>query len=105
MGEQYNGWINYETWAVYLWLSNEKGPYRFYHKQAQSQLAQAMEDRLTPTKEDMAVAEERLAEYMKTEHNVMAMVIVDNGLYSDLLTTSLGRVDWHEVARAFLEEV
>ena len=24
----YNGWTNYETWAVGLWIDNEQGSYR-----------------------------------------------------------------------------
>jgi hypothetical protein len=104
MGEQYNGWFNYETWATHLWLTSEEGVYRFYHDQARGHLAEAMGDHLTPTKEDMAVAEERLAEYMKEEHTAVATDIVSCGLFSDLLTTALDKVDWHEVARAFLEE-
>jgi hypothetical protein len=26
----YNGWPNYETWNVMLWLNNDEGTYRYY---------------------------------------------------------------------------
>lgn len=26
--EEYNGWTNYETWNVHLWITNEEGIYR-----------------------------------------------------------------------------
>jgi hypothetical protein len=30
----YNGWPNYDTWNVMLWLDNDEGMYRFYRGQA-----------------------------------------------------------------------
>jgi hypothetical protein len=30
----YNGWPNYETWNVMLWLDNDEPMYRFYCSQA-----------------------------------------------------------------------
>lgn len=26
----YNGWTNYETWNVALWIGNEEGSYRYW---------------------------------------------------------------------------
>jgi hypothetical protein len=26
----YNGWPNYETWNVMLWMDNDEGMYRYY---------------------------------------------------------------------------
>ena len=28
--ESYNGWTNYETWLVKLWMDNDEGSYRHY---------------------------------------------------------------------------
>jgi len=29
MNETYNGWTNYQTWAVKLWMDNDEGAYRY----------------------------------------------------------------------------
>jgi len=33
--KRYNGWTNYETWVVNLWLANEEPSYREWRGQAQ----------------------------------------------------------------------
>lgn len=30
MAEEYNGWPNYQTWNVMLWLDNDESAYRYY---------------------------------------------------------------------------
>jgi hypothetical protein len=32
---EYNGWPNYQTWNVMLWMDNEEGPYRMYREKVQ----------------------------------------------------------------------
>ena len=32
----YNGWANYETWAVKLWFDNEEATYRTWMERARS---------------------------------------------------------------------
>ncbi len=31
---EYNGWPNYETWNVMLWLDNDEEMYRYYRSRA-----------------------------------------------------------------------
>jgi hypothetical protein len=32
---EYNGWPNYATWNVMLWMDNEEGAYRLYRERVQ----------------------------------------------------------------------
>ena len=78
---EYNGWTNRETWTVNLWLTNEECYYR--------QLQAILHDY-----EGREQAEE-LEQYAR-----WIVDIDESSLTSDLLSASLGRVNWHEIARA-----
>jgi hypothetical protein len=90
--ESYNGWKNYPTWAVNLWLSHDEGLYneaqdkaRFASRQADPQngLASSLRywvvDELAP---DLGAS-----------------------FAADLLGYAFGEVDWYEIADAWLEQV
>lgn len=32
---EYNGWPNYQTWNVMLWMDNEEGAYRLYREKVE----------------------------------------------------------------------
>lgn len=91
--KKYNGWANYETWCVHLWLTNDEGSYRYWSEEAERHRKKAGED-----------ASGTLAEQLKSELEE-ASPIEAASVFSDLLNAALGEVDWHEVADAFLEEV
>jgi hypothetical protein len=87
----YNGWKNYETWAVSLWLDND-----LYQTQC-SIVAQVKED--NEDDEDRWANEiaEQLEEFVE-EHNPLS----EASLYTNLLNASLSEVDWLEIAEHFL---
>jgi hypothetical protein len=39
--KRHNGWANYETWCVHLWLSNEEGSYRYWRDEVRRQRSEA----------------------------------------------------------------
>jgi uncharacterized membrane protein YkoI len=103
---KYNGWANYETWCVHLWLTNEEGDYRYWREEAARHRKEA--PRHANVREGIWSVElaERvsLAEEMKSEIEE-ASPIEGASLFSDLLNGAISEVDWQEVADAFLEEV
>ena len=90
----YNGYTNYETWNVCLWLSNDEGTYRFW---------QAHRERLSGEvdSEDLAqTLAKELEEEVWNNHPLQESA----GMYSDLITRALSQVNWVEIAESILEE-
>jgi len=113
--EKYNGWSNWETWCVKLWLDNSEGDYNYWNEAAREALSQAGEDyednnevSEDPSEEQKNAVEsdaaDRLSERLKDELVDNAEGLPENGMYSDLLTSSLGRVDWREIAKSMIQD-
>lgn len=105
-GEKYNGWTNYETWAVHLWLTNEEGSYNSCHELAANAKKDATESE--PVRKGWWTEEQGakfpLADRLESRIKKGNPLIDQPSLYSDLLGAAVGRVDWYEIAEAFLEE-
>jgi len=99
----YEGWKNYETWAVKLWLDNEEGSSRYWADATREAWENAEAE--TPfTRSERARHD--LADQLKDEidQNMPEAITeaVDGTLYSDLLNAALGEVCWQEIADAML---
>ena len=79
--EEYNGWTNYETWLVSLWLDNDQVNY------------EALEALRTDPGSDYSKAE-RLEERVRELYEIEPV-----GMIADLVNASFGRVDWVEIVR------
>lgn len=95
----YNGWTNYETWCINLWLSNEEG---LYH-QALELAQEVIEDQGT----DSEALE--LAETFRNWVDDLCEDICPGSrsgasFVTDLLGAALSEVDWREIAGAWLED-
>jgi hypothetical protein len=88
---KYNGWTNYETWVVKLWLDNEEPSYRYWTGEARRWKGQ-----------DGAVS--GLAEQLK-EELAEASPVNEPTLYGDLMNAALEEVNWLEIAESYLDEV
>ncbi len=100
--ETYNGWRNYETWCVALWLDNEQGSWQYWNEQAQEVYDDAEPKYDWESKED--VAKRELADRLKSDHEENKPT-EPSGVYADLLTAALGSVDWYEIAEHYIDEV
>lgn len=105
-GDKHNGWENYPTWAVNLWLSNDEGLYRQTLEVVHDALVNAADDcpsywtgvenRRFKTADALKSFVEELAahEYGPAEASFVV----------DLVGYALGQVNWHEIADGWLED-
>lgn len=102
--EGYQGWKNYETWAVALWLDNDQGSYEYWREVIQElREAGSARGEYTPesvTDEDLLRRE--LADRLKESHEEMMPQV--EGVFGDLLNGALSEVDWGEIATNLLAE-
>lgn len=99
--KRYNGWTNYETWCVKLWMDNEQGSYDYWREAAQ----EAWESSGVSKNEHWTRSEDarfNLADRLKSEYEE-AMPEID-GVWSDMLRAAFSEVDWDEIADNLLEE-
>ncbi|MGZ6998273.1 MAG: DUF7249 family protein, partial [Acidimicrobiia bacterium] len=95
---EHNGWASYETWLVALWLDNEQSSYEYVRELARDAYDNASETTYATRGQTAAWA---LAEELKDEHedaDPLAHEDAPASVFADLLSASLGRVDWHEIA-------
>lgn len=92
----YNGWTNYETWAVSLWMSNDLPQYRYWDDETQTATKQA---------EPLVW----LADRIKSEHEeacdqMLEQAHFQQGPFADLLNAALSEVNWREIAQHLLDD-
>jgi hypothetical protein len=84
----YNGWSNYETWNVKLWLDNEQNS------------AYAMEELAAIHRDNVYELAGQIKDYVECD-----MPDMEASLWSDLLRSAFDEVDWREIARAYIEDL
>lgn len=83
----YNGWTNYETWVVKLWLDNEQSSYNFWREETKKSSVY-----------DLSKTLQRL-------HEVDCETTFDTiSFKNDLLNGALSEVNWREIAEHLKEE-
>jgi hypothetical protein len=101
----YNGYANYETWLVKVWIDNDQGNVDHWVEQAKDLYTNKAEDTKYFTKREEATI--LLAEDMKEyyEERMPESISSDNigGLWADLLHSALSDVVWIELSGMIME--
>ena len=100
--QTYNGYANYETWLVALWIDNDQYTIDHWVDVAKHHY-NISEDRKYFTKKEEAIIS--FSDDMKEWYSDS---VPDSdkigGLFSDLLHAALGSVDWHELAGKYMDQ-
>jgi hypothetical protein len=98
--ERYNGWANYPTWCVNLWLSNDESLYMYATEQAERTFAEYEDER-----EAARMFAQWLSDACSSDGEFSSETASElTGLNADLLTWALKSVDWDEIADRWIAE-
>lgn len=105
--ENYNGWTNYETWNVKLWIDNDQASQEFWNEQARGILEGADADKYF-TKEENAVnalREELKDAFEEQAEEMLRSANASASWMADLMHASLSEVNWQEIAHSIIEDL
>lgn len=98
----YNGWKNYETWNVSLWIDNEEGSMHYWHGAASEAWDEGEYKRTYSSQTRKESAACILADRLKNEFEEAQPEVT--GMWANLLNAAMSEVDWYEIAENLLEE-
>lgn len=84
--KEYNGWTNYETWLMALWIDTDEYQYATVREIA-GECSEA---------HDLAT---RIQELMEADQPELT------GLWADMLNSALSQVNWYEIAEHYDEDM
>jgi hypothetical protein len=104
----YNGYSNYETWAVQLWIDNTEPKSAYWRRLAEEVYNHQASEQVHFSKVEDATC--ILAEKLKEKHNDQMERILNDAnvtgtVWADLLNASVCAVNFHEIAKNLMESV
>ena len=89
--QEYNGWRNYPTWCIALWIDNDYSSCQYYQERVMELLDEYDSDEDTVR---IRLADELKETYESESYDLLK----DTGVFSDLMSYVLSHVDWDEIA-------
>jgi len=104
----YNGYSNYETWAVQLWIDNTESKSAYWRRLAEEVYNHQASEQVHFSKIEDATC--ILAEKLKEKHNDQMERILNDAnvtgtVWADLLNASVCAVNFGEIAKNLMESV
>jgi hypothetical protein len=100
---EYNGWTNYETWVVNLWLDNDEGTQEMVKEWTLDciKIAKGSHDPYTtPEKKAVRLLVESLKDWVDESNPTNET----SSLYADLLSAAISSVNYYEIADHYVTE-
>ena len=91
---KYNGWSNYETWNLSLWIDNDREWYRAVNDKASALVCDVLSK-----DEQIEILRQFLIDLVQDNEPK-----TDPSFYSDVLNASIREVNFREVSRSIIEE-
>jgi len=103
MCKEYNGWANWETWNVGLWIGEVDGLPDMIFEQAKKEVEEQFNDdefdKWTATRSLAKYLEELCHEVFDTEDSTPAQ-----GPLADAIGMYYAQVQWHDIAENYIDE-
>lgn len=105
--KEYNGWTNYETWVVNLWIDNDQGSQEYWSNQAQEAWDHTEATHYSTRQQNTVsvLANQLKDEFDEAECNLLDSAKAPASVWADLLNAALSEVNWHEIAEHYVENV
>ncbi len=97
----YNGWSNYETWNVKLWIDNDQGIHTHFNDRAESLLnLPSTSEYWTQQESAKFNLADEIKEYLEENNPLNDSA----SMFTDLLNAAISEVDFREIAENILSE-